>query len=57
MKKFIISLFFSIAALGSMHAQSNVSEIFWEANYQYYSGLMVLYQDNTGIFVVKYFVP
>ncbi len=57
MKKFILIILLSLVTTNYVHAQSSVVEISWVTHYIQYNGLMVMYPDNTGIFVVKYFLP
>lgn len=52
----LLSVFF--LSVVCANAQSMVSEIKWtDADYVTYNGLLILYPDNSGIFVVKFYHP
>lgn len=57
-KKILLFISIILLGIGYAHAQSMVTEIKWtDANYITYNGLLILYPDNSGIFVVKFYHP
>ena len=56
MKKFLIAVLFAITSI-TIQAQSMVTEISWNQFNVIYTGLLVLYPDNSGIFRLHYYLP
>lgn len=58
MKTKLVAIFaslFLICNVFTVSAQSSVFEISWISNYVSYNGLLVLNNDNRGLFKVKYY--
>lgn len=56
-KRFIAALVLVLAVITTCHAQSAVMEVSWNAYATNYTGLLVLYPNNQGIFKLHFYDP
>ena len=54
--RLLFSFLFLLLSM-TLNAQSSITEIMWHVDGINYSGLLVLYPNDNGLFKVKFFVP